>query len=764
MSNNIAMTDANMPVGPDPMGGDVMGGDAGYDGQYPHQPPRMKASIDSTETSKMNPHILILMLLSGFKRSWKWALPTGIITGLIAAVCLYVTFPVKYEAKAWLRISYEKPYYVYNDKATQSYDQFVQTQFMLIKSPLILKRVLDQPSVTRSPEVLKQRDQVQWLSNKLVLRSENKSELITISIQMEDPRQAEIIVNSVVDAFMANNSSDTNNWHTKLLNQLQIEINRQQAEAKLAQSQINRSLRRAAEAGASQTGGENRSGFKVEDSIQRDVYLAEGELVRISTQMKTIEQMLSDPTMTAPDAVVEAAIVQDPLLQQLTMERQQLEEQKELDQYKNLPPTDRRLVKINNQITALTDRINKYILKLQDLKPQELNSMRRQNLEIQLDEKRMAVLSQERLVETLRKRRDEQSTNTTRAVVDLSDVNFRQAELQRINAVLDQLATRMVTLQTESTAPNRISICEKAATPRQPNNAQMVSFVGMGAIGCFCFPFFIGIAAERMRPRLYHTSQIRAAISNVLIGEIMEPPVSWIHGATFRKRLARYRESVHSWCTHLLLSHPFNMCRTLAVASVAGDDGKTFLAIQVAVAMAQMKSGPVLLIDGDMRVGRLHLLFGNEEPGIGLADVLSFQKGIGEAIVQNEKEPNLHLLSSGNLDVSPYELLGDGRFRELLDMLESHYSLVMVVLPPVANAAESLVMAQSVDSVLLCVRQGETVLAAMEDVFRKLINTGSNVDGVVVKDIPYSQMAGKDGGFQDKVEQIRLAHLLQYSD
>jgi hypothetical protein len=52
----------------------------------------------------------------------------------------------------------------------------------------------------------------------------------------------------------------------------------------------------------------------------------------------------------------------------------------------------------------------------------------------------------------------------------------------------------------------------------------------------------------------------------------------------------------------------------------------------------------------------------------------------------------------------------------------------------------------------------------MEDVFRKLINTGSNVDGVVVKDIPYSQMSSKDGGFQDKVEQIRLAHLLQYSD
>jgi capsular exopolysaccharide synthesis family protein len=294
--------------------------------------------------------------------------------------------------------------------------------------------------------------------------------------------------------------------------------------------------------------------------------------------------------------------------------------------------------------------------------------------------------------------------------------------------------------------------------------------VGMGAAMLTFFPIFLSIAVERMKPRLYHVSQVRRAIPQVLIGEIMEPPVSWVHGATFRKRLARYRESVHNWCTHLLLSDPFRSCKTLSVASVAGDDGKTFLAVQIAVAMAQMKEGNVLLIDGDMRVGRLHLLFGNEETGSGLADVLSFRNRLGEAVVQNEKEPNLHLLSAGQLDVTPYELLGDGRFREMLDSLElspsnpSGYSLIIVVLPPVANAAESLIMASSTDSTLLCVRQGETVLAAMEDVYRKLVNTGSSVDGIVVKDIPYYQMAGRDGGFADKLEQIRLSHLLQYAE
>jgi capsular exopolysaccharide synthesis family protein len=350
-----------------------------------------------------------------------------------------------------------------------------------------------------------------------------------------------------------------------------------------------------------------------------------------------------------------------------------------------------------------------------------------------------------------------------------AEIMFYQTNLERANKVLDMIEEQIVTINAEQRAPKRVTQLE-AASHALPNILRQVAIIGGSGVAFLFLPLFLGIAIERMKPRLYHVSQVRRAVPQVLIGEIMEPPVSWVHGATFRKRLARYQESVHNWCTHLLLSDPFRSCKTLSVASVAGDDGKTFLAVQIAVAMAQMKEGRVLLIDGDMRVGRLHLLFGNEETGIGLADALSFRNRSGEAIVQNEKEPNLELLSAGQLDVTPYELLGDGRFRELLDSLEMSpsnpggYSLIIVVLPPVANAAESLIMAASTDSTLLCVRQGETVIAAMEDVYRKLVNTGASVDGIVAKDIPYYQMAGRDGGFADKLEQIRLSHLLQYTD
>jgi capsular exopolysaccharide synthesis family protein len=350
-----------------------------------------------------------------------------------------------------------------------------------------------------------------------------------------------------------------------------------------------------------------------------------------------------------------------------------------------------------------------------------------------------------------------------------AEIAFLRNDLAQVDRMLDNIDDRMNTIRAEQRAPAQVRLLSDVA-PSTPNWMRQLSTVGMGAVVFAFFPLLLSIAVERMKPRLYHVSQVQRAIPQVLIGEIMEAPISWVQGTAFRKKLARYRESVHNWCTHLLLSDPFRQCRTLSIASVAGDDGKTFLALQIAVAMAQMKPKKVLIIDGDMRVGRLHLLFGNEEAGLGLADVLSFRNLPWEVIGQNEKEQNLELLTAGQLDSSPYELLGDGRFRELLDALEwspsnpAGYALIIVVLPPIAHAAESLIMAASTDSTLLCVRQGETVLGAMEDVYRKLANTGASVDGIVVKDIPYYQMAGRDGGFADKLEQIRLSHLLKFTD
>jgi capsular exopolysaccharide synthesis family protein len=732
-----------------------------YGQELPSSKPR--PIIDSIELAKITPQIMILLIISGLKRTWKWALPSGLILASVVFAVTMASFPVRYEAVAYLQILSQKPYFIFDEKQQKQYDTYVATQFAIIRSPIILEKALENPDIARLPHVLKQKNKVDWLAKSLKLRQTNKSEIITLGIDMEVAEDAEKVVNSVVTAFFESYVNQAQAWNLKLLTQLNLELNRQKATARMLQEEIRTGMEKAAKQGGAASKDGLSGGLNQGESILRDLYLHKSKLESLRAEEKMLKEAITEG-MNIPQSILAKAIENDPMLRMLQTRLVDLREQVASLKKTLVREDDPKIIGYQNQIREIEKKIEEEYSTAGNSKVEYIQRSLAANLDQAIWEKSMAIRSQEILVENLQKSYEEQVKDVGERTVQIVDVSFQQAQLERINRILDQLETRVVTLETEKYAPDQIELKKKATVPTKPNNTKQLLFASVGALGCFCFPIFLGIAIERLKPRLYHVSQIRRAIPQIIIGEIMEPPVAWIHGATFRKRLARYRESVHNWCTHLLLSDPFRNCRTLSVASVAGDDGKTFLAVQVAVAMAQMKSGPVLLIDADMRVGRLHLLFGNEETGIGLADVLSFRNGFGEAVVLNEREPNLHLLSAGQLDVSPYELLGDGRFRELLDTLESHYSLVLVVLPPVANAAESLIMASSTESVLLCVRQGETILAAMEDVYRKLVSTGSSVDGIVVKDIPYYQMAGKDGGFADKLEQIRLAHLLQYTD
>ena len=745
------------------MGVDSMVAPTNYSSIPPSTPRR--PVMDAIASAKITPQILIFLIFTGLKRHWKWALPTGLIMGTVVAGILFFVFPVKYEATAWIQVQPNKPYYIFDEKQQRDYTSFVNTQLALMRSPLIIEKALENPALATMKCVLEQKDRVGWLASRLGLQTQQRSEMVTVSFETEMPKNAEVIVNSIVNAFFEYYETQSNEWNAKLINQLNMELNRQQNAARLLQDEIRTGLAEAArKGGVAGRDGSMAGGLAQGESIQRELFLNEAKLDGLRAELKSIKETQVEGPSRIPQSMVNEAVASDPILlsyvQQIAGIENQLENLR--DQLRN--PDDIRFRQLQEKKRQFEEKRDAYAMKQDGVKAEQIRRMFLANAEQMIWQKELEVRTQEIMVESLRTRLKEQTLQAGTRTVEITDVSFQQEQLKRINTVLDLLQTRIVSLYTEMNAPAQIQLKKRASLPRDAKTKPKLAVAFIGGMVCFLGPFLLGVTIERLKPRLYHVSQIRTSIPNVIIGEIMEPPVSWVQGATFRKRLARYKESVHSWCTHLLLSDPFRRCRTLAVASVSGDDGKTFLAVQVAVAMAQMKEGKVLLIDGDMRVGRMHLLFGNEESGIGLADILNFRNKPFEAIGMNEKEPNLFLLSAGHLDVSPYELLGDGRFRELLDVLEQNFELILVVVPPVANAAESLVMAASCDSTLLCVRQGETVLAAMEDVFQKLVNTGSSVDGIVVKDIPYYQMAGKDGGFADKLEQVRLAHLLQYSE
>jgi len=168
--------------------------------------------------------------------------------------------------------------------------------------------------------------------------------------------------------------------------------------------------------------------------------------------------------------------------------------------------------------------------------------------------------------------------------------------------------------------------------------------------------------------------------------------------------------------------------RVMVTSAVAGE-GKTFVATNLAQAIAQERDRKVLLIDGDLRSARLHLPLGAPlSPG--LSEYLRDEATEAE-IIQHGQEGNICFVAGGSsAGSSASELLSNGRLQKLLDRIAPLFDWVIVDSPPCLPVADASVLAGFVDGVLLVVRSKSTPSAMAQKARQELRK--SNVIGVVL--------------------------------
>lgn len=150
------------------------------------------------------------------------------------------------------------------------------------------------------------------------------------------------------------------------------------------------------------------------------------------------------------------------------------------------------------------------------------------------------------------------------------------------------------------------------------------------------------------------------------------------------------------------------VCRTIMVTSTAIGEGKSFVAANLGIALAQGVDQRSLLVDCDLRRPTLAQLFGLPY-NKGLADFLKSGTDLAELILKTSVD-KLTLLPSGRPPVNPSELLASAKMDGLVKEMAKRYDDRFIIFdtPPVLAASEALVLAQKVDGVVLVVRQGRS--------------------------------------------------------
>jgi len=146
--------------------------------------------------------------------------------------------------------------------------------------------------------------------------------------------------------------------------------------------------------------------------------------------------------------------------------------------------------------------------------------------------------------------------------------------------------------------------------------------------------------------------------------------------------------------------------KRLVVTSSVPQEGKTFVASNLAQSIIRQETRSVLLIDGDLRASRLHLTLGaSATPG--LSDYLRGEADEFE-IIQAGQQPNLCLIAGGTEVPNPSELLHSNAMKGLLDRLAPLFDWVILDSPPAIAVHDASILADMCDGVLFVLRAGET--------------------------------------------------------
>lgn len=170
--------------------------------------------------------------------------------------------------------------------------------------------------------------------------------------------------------------------------------------------------------------------------------------------------------------------------------------------------------------------------------------------------------------------------------------------------------------------------------------------------------------------------------------------------------------------------------RSVGITSTAPEAGKSFTSANLAVVCAQANQS-VCLIDADLRRGLLRRSFNVEKNAPGLAEVLSGQVSLDEALVQGPVE-GLMFLPTGRFPPNPSELLMRRNFMELIEELDQRFDLSLFDTPPVLAVTDAIIIGRSVGAMIGVIRHVVTPVGEVIAMQRTLEAGGVRLAGTVI--------------------------------
>jgi capsular exopolysaccharide synthesis family protein len=190
-----------------------------------------------------------------------------------------------------------------------------------------------------------------------------------------------------------------------------------------------------------------------------------------------------------------------------------------------------------------------------------------------------------------------------------------------------------------------------------------------------------------------------------------------------------FAEAIKTIRTGILLSGIDHPKKTLLVTSSVPGEGKSTVAINLAMAHAQTKR--VLLIDADMRRPSIAKSLGLDNTHPGLSMLVLGMKKLEDCVYKIEGS-SLDVLTAGSIPPNPLELLISDKFKELLTELGGRYDTIIIDSPPVQLVSDAVILASMATGVVFVLKADATPFQLARRAIQSLQRGGASMFGVVL--------------------------------
>jgi polysaccharide biosynthesis transport protein len=692
-----------------------------------------------------------------YKRRWI-AIPVFLIFFIVGTVNALRQVPV-YQGRTQVLIESDSPKVARLDQVFQSGngfydDDFLQTQFRILQSRSLAKRTIDQMKLWDAPRLGKgpepktsisftglawsaffgaidlvkkpfaheappepaqpkavdetgtQSARIDEFLGGLTILPVRNSRLVEIRYNSTDPVFAANAANALAKAYIEQNmefkfsaSKDAVDW-----------LDQRLTEQKHALEVSEAALQAYKERNGAVSVADNVSNIVVQRLADLNTALTKAKTERINKEAY-FNQLKSAQSSGGLDAF--PTVLSNDYIQKLRSDLADLQRQ-EAQLAERYGPRAEQMIKVRSAIESAN-------AKLQVEQAKIVESVR--------NEYQAARAEEESLQNALDSQKNEALSQNRKGI----EYGVLQREVESNRQIYDSLMQR--TKETGITSEQRASnvrVVDPAETPRGPISPNVQRDVSISFGISLIFALGLAFFFEQLDNRIRTPQELKAHLPIPFLG--MVPAVRGKdvspNPLMIDKMIpANFNEAFKTVRTNVLFSSAEEGLRSLVVTSAGPGEGKSIVAGNLAIALAQAGQR-VLLIDADMRRPRVHEIFGNnQEPG--LSNVLTGNAKASEAIRKSTVH-GLWLLTSGHIPPNPAELLGSRRYLDFISSLEDHFDWAILDTPPVLVVADSSIAANHASGVVFVVASDKTNRHAAREALEQLEASNAHVVGSIL--------------------------------